>query len=194
MTTMGEILKRFRMLQEEEISTTKLSEVIGYSQPYISQIENNTRKPTDEFLEKISEVYNVPIKEFYKILKVSNEKKLHQEEISYLVLYTCIKYRNEKAENIKIGDIIRIFRIIEGEMGVEKLGKKVGCTHTHICKIESGKKIPSKEFLKKLSVVFGVPVEEFYRILCVANEKGYDKPRLFLEIVETSLKYEKEGK
>lgn len=193
MTTIGEILKRFRMLQEEEISTTKLSEVIGYSQPYISQIENNTRKPTDEFLKKISEVYNVPIKEFYRILEISNKQKLHPEEISYLVLYTCIKYRNEKDENIKIGDIIRIFRIVEDEMRIAKLAEKVGCTHTYICKIESGEKIPSKEFLKKVSVVFEVPIEEFYRILCVANEKGYDKPRLFLEIVETSLKYEKEG-
>ena len=194
MTTMGEILKRFRMLQEEEIFTTKLSEVIGYSQPYISQIENNTRKPTDEFFKKISEVYNVPIKEFYKILKVSNEKKLHQEEISYLVLYTCIKYRNEKAENIKIGDIIKGFRLINDEMAALELGRKIGCSHTYIRGIERGEKIPSKEFLKKASAVFGVPIEEFYRILCVANEKGYDKPRLFLEIVETSLKYEKEGK
>lgn len=194
MTTIGEILKRFRMLQEEEIPTTKLSQAIGYSQPYITQIEKNARKPSDKFLGKLSEFYNVPTREFYRILEVSNKQKLHQEEISYLVLYTCIKYRNEKAENIKVGDIIRIFRIIEGEMGVEKLGKKVGCSHTHICKIESGKKIPSKEFLKKLSVIFGVPVEEFYRILYVANENGYDKPRLFLEIVETSLKYEKEGK
>ena len=194
MTTMGEILKRFRMLQEEEISTTKLSQLIGYSQPYITQIEKNTRKPTNEFLEKISEVYNVPIKEFYRILEISNKQKLHPEEISYLVLYTCIKYKNEKVESIKIGDIIKAFRLMNDEMAASELGRKIGCSHTYIRRIERGEKIPSKEFLKNVSAVFGVPTREFYRILHIANEKGYDRYRLLLEIVETSLKYEKKGK
>ena len=95
MTTMGEILKIFRLLQEEELTTTKLSQLTGYSQPHISRIENNTKKPTDEFLEKISEVYNVPIKEFYRILHIANEKGYDRPRLCLEVVETYLKYNKE---------------------------------------------------------------------------------------------------
>ena len=95
MATIGEILKIFRVLQEEDITTIKLSQLTGYSQPYITQIEKNVRKPTNEFIGKISEVYNIPIKEFERIFRNANKKDYNKTRLYLEVSKVILRYEKE---------------------------------------------------------------------------------------------------
>lgn len=56
---MGERLRELRVKQE--LSQSKLAEMVGCSDGYVSQIERGTVKPSLEFLVNISSLYRVTV-------------------------------------------------------------------------------------------------------------------------------------
>jgi len=55
----GDILKRTRTIYGYKAS--ELSELLGISKSYLSEIENNKKQPSLELLEKYSKIYEIII-------------------------------------------------------------------------------------------------------------------------------------
>lgn len=55
----GDILKRTRMIYGYKAS--EMSELLQISKSYLSEIENNKKKPSLELLEKYSEIYGMKL-------------------------------------------------------------------------------------------------------------------------------------
>ena len=55
----GDILKKTRLIYGYKAN--EMSKVLGISPSYLSEIENNHKKPTYELLEKYSEVYDIKL-------------------------------------------------------------------------------------------------------------------------------------
>ena len=94
MTTMGEVLRCFRMTQEN-LLLKKLAEALGMSQSYVSQLESGKKKMSNENLEKISKFYNVPKSQFYRIFEDANEKNYDHSKLMLDVLETWMKYNKD---------------------------------------------------------------------------------------------------
>lgn len=55
----GRIIKLFRTT--EGLSQIALAESLGVSRTYLSQVENERKQPSMTFLNKVSEIFNVPL-------------------------------------------------------------------------------------------------------------------------------------
>ena len=95
MTTMGEVLRCFRMTQEN-LLLSKLAEALGLSSSYVSQLETGKKKMSNENLEEISKFYNVPKSQFYRIFEDANEKNYDHPKLMLDVLETWMKYNKDK--------------------------------------------------------------------------------------------------
>lgn len=62
-------LKKIR--KELKINQLQLSEMIGFSQSYISTIDSNRVFPSDDFLFKIKEVFNIDVDEYLSYNRIN---------------------------------------------------------------------------------------------------------------------------
>lgn len=60
---LAKILKHIRTFNK--LNQTQLSEKLGITRSYISQMESGAKKPTNETLQKYSEVFDVPLSVIY---------------------------------------------------------------------------------------------------------------------------------
>jgi transcriptional regulator with XRE-family HTH domain len=60
----GKRLRKFR--RNKDVTQEQLAELIGVSADFISQIERGLRSPSFENLQKLSEVLEVPLSEFFQ--------------------------------------------------------------------------------------------------------------------------------
>jgi putative transcriptional regulator len=63
----------------------------------------------------------------------------------------------------RIVNRIRRLRFDHGEMTQEELASRVGCTRQTIIALEQSKYVPSIELAFKVSIAFGVPLEEVFQ-------------------------------
>ncbi|WP_036179694.1 helix-turn-helix domain-containing protein [Ureibacillus massiliensis] len=63
--SLGALLKKLR--KEKELTLNQLSDLTGISQPYLSQLESNKRKPSAVYLHRISDVLDVPYSALIKL-------------------------------------------------------------------------------------------------------------------------------
>lgn len=63
--SLGALLKKLR--KEKEFTLNQLADLTGISQPYLSQLESNKRKPSAVYLHRISNVLDVPYSALIKL-------------------------------------------------------------------------------------------------------------------------------
>lgn len=86
MLTTGEILKKKR--EEKGISASRLAEILRVSQPYVTAIENNAKRPSKEYLSNIyiefifseEDIKNIEEYEKFRRLPADIQEKLIQLE------------------------------------------------------------------------------------------------------------------
>ena len=86
-------IKAIRMINR--VGNRELSLKLHYTQPYISQIENGTRKITPEVLEGYSSEFNIPV---YKILEISNDQDINNYDYKELLMEILVYYISKKEE------------------------------------------------------------------------------------------------
>jgi transcriptional regulator with XRE-family HTH domain len=62
--TLGEFIRRQRELHE--LSMRQLSDMVGISNPYLSQIEHGLREPSDRVLKAIANSLKLPVDELFE--------------------------------------------------------------------------------------------------------------------------------
>ena len=63
----------------------------------------------------------------------------------------------------KIANQIRRLRFEQGEITQEELATRVGCTRQTIIALEQGKYVPSIELAFRVTMAFGVPLEQVFQ-------------------------------
>lgn len=100
---LGDNIRAFR--KEKGLSLNKLAKLVGMSPSYLSDLENNKSiNPSMEKLNKLAEVLEVKIEDFYK----SEPDELDKLEEDMKVLYSKVK-KLSKNDRKKILDIIEQF-------------------------------------------------------------------------------------
>lgn len=94
-TTIGKVLKLFRLTVEEDFTCAKLAERIGFSPTYISEIENDKKQPSFNSLKKFAEFFNVPSYKIFKIVEDANESSWTHERTFLEVVKTYLEHNNE---------------------------------------------------------------------------------------------------
>lgn len=92
MATLGHILKLFRMTAKDGLTTTELGKAIGASASFVSDFERDKKNPSLETLKKLSEYFNVPQSEFFRIQEKSETENLSREKTFLEVVETFKKY------------------------------------------------------------------------------------------------------
>lgn len=77
MLTTGEILKTKR--EERGISASKLAEVLKVSQPYVTAVENNVKRPSKDYLNNIYSEFNFSKDETNAIEKYEQYRRLPED-------------------------------------------------------------------------------------------------------------------
>lgn len=67
-------------------------------------------------------------------------------------------------KKLSIGNDVRKFRFLKDELTQKELALEVGVSRQTIVAIEKGKYSPTLELCMKLSLVFGVPIDEIFYI------------------------------
>ena len=62
--TLGEFIRRQRELHE--LSMRQLSDMVGISNPYLSQIEHGLREPSDRVMQAIAKSLKLPTEKLYE--------------------------------------------------------------------------------------------------------------------------------
>lgn len=78
---------------------------------------------------------------------------------------------------MNLGEVLRLLRVVEN-LKQEELGTIVGCSRSHICELEKGKKTPSLELLKKYSNYFGVPISEIIKRAEELDDRQKNKEKI----------------
>lgn len=183
MITINNVLKCFR-LAHENLTITELAKAVGLSEQYISNTETS-RKPSQALLNKLATFYDVHAEDFNKIVERANKEKFDYPRLMLEVVLLCQRTKH-------IGGVLKCFRLSygDGDLTISKLSEMVGVTQGHISRIENGEKKPSDMILNKLSEIYNVPKEEFFRILEFSKKNDLKFKELLLEVVKTCLKYE----
>lgn len=79
---LGQRIKELRKLNK--MTQAQLSECIGMETTNLCKLENGSHMPKEENIEKLAEVFNVPIKELFDFGHVKSCEKLQQELISVI--------------------------------------------------------------------------------------------------------------
>ena len=95
MTTLGQVLKLFRLSVAENFTAQKLAKEMGVSATYISEVENGKKTPSLESLKNFSKVFNVPLSQIFKIEEEANENNWSYEKTFLEVVKTYLKYNKE---------------------------------------------------------------------------------------------------
>ena len=95
MTTLGQVLKLFRLSVSEDFTAQKLANKMRVSATYISEVENGKKIPSLEGLKNFSKAFNVPISQIFKIEEDANENYWSYEKTFLEVVKTYLKYNNE---------------------------------------------------------------------------------------------------
>jgi len=71
--TSSEIGKKIKKIREfNKITQKKLGEILGYSEAHISYIESGSRSINTEDLKKISDLFKIPLENFFTQISHSN--------------------------------------------------------------------------------------------------------------------------
>ena len=95
MTTLGQVLKLFRLSVSEDFTIPKLAEKMGVSATYISTVERGQKTPSLNGLKKFSEALNVPESQIVKVQEDANENNWSYEKTFLEVVKTYLKYNKE---------------------------------------------------------------------------------------------------
>ena len=98
MNEIGELIRKLR--KEHNDTQGELGKKIGYSYGGIAKLERGERKPGIDLLEKIAEVYDVPMSYFLGV-EQKIPKELEDEDIEWLSFIGEMKERNLTPEEIK---------------------------------------------------------------------------------------------
>ena len=86
---MNEILKALRLSSGKTVS--ELAKELGVSQPYLSQIENGIRKPSNELIGKYCKKFKVSKKMLLSFENVRNERHLRNAETLLMIVHWVCK-------------------------------------------------------------------------------------------------------
>lgn len=95
MTTLGQVLKLFRLSVSEDFTAQKLANKMRVSATYISEVENGKKTPSLEGLKKFSKAFNVPASQMVKTQEDANENNWSYEKTFLEVVKTYLKYNKE---------------------------------------------------------------------------------------------------
>ena len=95
MTTLGQVLKLFRLSVSENFTVQKLASKMDVSGTYISEVENGKKTPTLEGIKNFSKAFNVPVSQIFKIEEDANENDWSYEKTFLEVVKTYLKYNKE---------------------------------------------------------------------------------------------------
>lgn len=95
---MGETLKLLRIFYGYKVA--QLAESLGFSQSYVSELENNRKQPTMDVLERYSKFFNMKISTiflFAEALESDHEIKDKKQKVAYagMKLLTILKKAGE---------------------------------------------------------------------------------------------------
>lgn len=134
-------LKEFR--EKRNLTQKELAEDLNITQQQVARYENNQRKFKIEFLLKLSNYFQISVKEFFpKNMENSNESDN----------FNINKF---------IGEKICWFRAQKNITQAE-LAEELNVTSQTISRYELGDRKPSQETLFKLAKIFNVNIGEFY--------------------------------
>jgi transcriptional regulator with XRE-family HTH domain len=73
-----------------------------------------------------------------------------------------------------LGKALRCIRELNG-LDADALAKNIKCSKNYVYEVEGGKKLPSLDFIKKITDEFGIEVEHFYELALVLKKNEGDK-------------------
>ncbi|WP_339967645.1 helix-turn-helix domain-containing protein [Fusobacterium ulcerans] len=141
--TTGEILKEKRKLKNLKVQD--IADFLEVTQPYVTLIENNEKRPSKNYLKEIKDVLRLTeneikeIEEYEKFRRLPLEFQKKLEQLS--------ENKNLKKE-IKLGDLLKELREKKG-YSLKKLENLSGVSQSYISDIENGIRgvVPKREKL-----------------------------------------------
>lgn len=89
MRTTGEIIRNKR--EKADITSERLGEMIGVSQPYVTMIENDKRNPSKNFLTKVKEILKLSEKDMKEIEEYEKIRRIPEELQEKLIEFKRIE-------------------------------------------------------------------------------------------------------
>ena len=89
------------MRKYHRISQTELSQSLGISNSYLSEIESGKKKPTLELLDKYSEYFDIPVSSLMLFSENMDKKDTLSGKFRYFTGSKVIKLMNWLSENGK---------------------------------------------------------------------------------------------
>ena len=86
---MNEILKALRLSSGKTVS--ELAKELDVSQPYLSQVENGVRKPSEELIGKYCKKFKVSKKMLLSFENIRNERHLKNTETLLMIVHWLCK-------------------------------------------------------------------------------------------------------
>ena len=191
--TLGKVLKLFRV-NGMQLKINEVAEKTDLNSTYISNVEKGNKNPSLESLNKFSEAYNIPASEIVRIQEETEENNWTDEKIIEEFHEVKKRFMVEEKPKVTIGQILRYFRLGYVDMTTRDLANFTGFSQPYISSIENDSRKPTDSVLDKLSEVFNVPKEEFFKLQELCNENNLEGKYVFYEVLKCWVKYNKSSK
>lgn len=87
---LGKVLKHIRVFHHH--NQVELAEILHVSRSYISEIEADKKIPTIEFLQKYSEVFDIPLSNIMMFVESEDLKKSAKSKTKTFLTNTAVKF------------------------------------------------------------------------------------------------------
>lgn len=153
---------RIKYLRNERNLTMRdLSEKVGVSSAYISDVENGVIKnPSKDRLERIAKVLDVPLEELFE----SSEKLIH----------------NESGIGSKLKRIRKSMNMTQ-----EEFVELIGISKTALQRYELGLRVPSRDRIISISNKLSIPLDV---LLKEENDKDVELPEVIEDLINFRMK------
>lgn len=156
--TIGDNIKKFR--KENNLTQKELAYKSSLSRSYLADLERDRYNPSLDSLKLIADSLGVSVS---VLLDEDGNLELSIE-----------KDETELKHSYTIGQNIKNIRKSKG-FSMDKIKEITGLSKSTISDLENDKSSPTVETLEKIANALEVPIETFFRLNQLTEEKNYDK-------------------
>ena len=152
MKKLGNTVREAR--KRKNVALHEMGKALGIDTSQLCRIESGERVIETEYIYAFSEYLGIPVEDLVVKELISPTPKIEKPTSEVKI--------GEKKENekmMKIGRTIREARR-KKEMTLNEMGRALGISPTHLCRIERGFRILDAEYIYTFSEYLGIPIED----------------------------------
>lgn len=183
-TTLCDVIKHFRFVNQ--LNCKEVAEIIDIPYVMMTCVEKDERCITNEILEKLANVYNVAVEDFYQLRNNANANNWNEKEILKSALEITIYYQeleDIETKEITFGNVLKAFRIIN-KMSIALIARKLNVSQSLITYIEKGQRNITADNLEFFAKAYQVESSDFYSLYEQANKEKWTYQKLLYEVLK----------